>query len=85
MKRYVAKILLWIGSIYLVTVIVAIIISKATVLFKDGIGKLWEFNGPFSLWNFIGIAVAIAPGLLLLWLAEHAEKKLVANKRPFEK
>ena len=78
--RHVAKALLWLGGMYLVIAILAIVLSGLTVLIKDGFRKFWEVNHPFDLWKFTAIAVAIVPGLLLLWLAEKLEKKLKETK-----
>lgn len=69
-----AKVVRAIGWIWIALAGIVIFLSYVMILFTKGFWTLQETLSPFNLWNFIAVALTLAPGLVLLQLAEAIEQ-----------
>jgi hypothetical protein len=65
-----AKVLKVVGYIWLTLAGALILASYATIVYKDGFGRLAEILSPYNFWNVFAVMLTLAPGLLCLWGAD---------------
>ncbi len=69
------KIVRILGWTWIVASILVIIVGLAMTLFKEGLGALWDTLSSQNVANSIGLVLALAPGLVLLQLAEAIQQR----------
>ena len=71
-----AKIVRVLGLTWIYVAVLFIIFGYAIVVFKEGLGALWDNLNPHNVANFIAVILTLAPGLVLLQLAEAIQQRL---------
>ena len=71
-----AKIVHILGWTWIAVAGFVIIAGYVMILFKEGLGALWETLSPHNISNFVAIVLTLAPGLVLLQLAKAIQLKL---------
>lgn len=68
------KTLKFVGYLALIIGLGTILIGHISVLLNDGLGAVLALLNPLNVWNFIATLLVLAPGGLLILLADKLEK-----------
>lgn len=67
-----ARVLRIIGLGWCYAIALVIAVALVAIGFRDGLWRVLEVLSPFNVANLLVTALALAPGLICLWLADRA-------------
>ncbi len=68
------------GYIWLVVTGLIIVVGIASVWMREGFSGVQDLLSPFSVVNYIAMAITLIPGIVLLKLSESLQRKVQTRK-----